>query len=305
MYNAEKKLEWIADAEKRGALSNRSIVFSHLDRLEDAIEARLDADIYDLMRAGRKAEAIRIGNQFLGFTTYSTARRFAQTVNAYLDWRFITEEAAIPIAAHRFAAYEFSMVDMYQSKAYIKSEDELAAALSQKRIEDGELLSVFASLAWLGYTVKEMVSLRQSVVDDAGALIRIGALTARPGFVNDTLLYYSRTSSYIKGAYHMQCVKEDGEEFVRNIVPANTVRPKANMQDKIQNMAAKYKSPITDAPLSYQQLIQAGKFNMYLRMEEAGLPISAEEIQRMDAVNRLTSQERYKEYMDFKTAIGK
>ena len=303
MYNEEKKLAWMDDAERRNVLSRRRVAASHLSRLDDAVETPLGADIFDLMREGRKAEVIEHINRNFGFTTYSTIRRFVQTVNAYLDWRFAVDASTIASNGQRFGTYEFSLVNTFRGLDYIKSEDELSAALSHHRIEDGELLPVFASLAWIGYEPTGMIIIRQADVNDKGANIIVEGKTVNDGFVNDTLLYYSRNERYLKGAYRMFSVKESGEKFLRNIVPANNARPQANMLTKIRDMACKTEL-LNGSTISYAQLKQAGEFKSWLAAERAGEHIDIEWFKDNLHINALTAKEHLNEYLDYKTALG-
>lgn len=303
MFNEEKKLAWMADAERRDALADRRGATSHLNRLAEAVEIPLNEDIFDIMRGGRKSEAIALGNQSFGFTTYATVRRFINTVNAYIDWRFAIDAAAIPTADERFSPREFSLIETFRGKDYIATEDELRSALSHKRIEDGALIAVFASLAWCGYSPKDMITIRQNEVDDTGNNIVLQGKTIPSGFVNDTLLYYSRTTHYLKGVYQIRCIKEDGPLFLRNIVFENNPRETANMLTKIKNTAPKI-TLLNGGTISYQQLKQAGEFQQFIAMERAGFMVSEEWIQTTKKFTALKARERMKEFQEFKIALG-
>ena len=304
MYNEEKKLAWIEDAQRRGVLSNLNVATSHLRRMSAFIEEPLDADILDLLLDGRKDDAVRMGNRGCGFTTYSTVRRFVQTINAYIDWRFAVDLSMKPTQNQRFNTYDFSLVDSFRSNSYIKNQDELAAAMSHKRIEDGELLPVFASLAWIGFEPTEMVKIQQKDVTENYNRICIQGKIAPLGFVNDTLLYYSRHEVYNHPPF-LGCVKESGPEFLRNIIPQNSSRGKADMLKKIRYVSQAYTLPTTKDGTSFYQLKQAGVFERYLAAERSGEMIDINWIQADSKCITLTAKEHYQEYLDFKEAIGR
>lgn len=303
MYNEEKKLQWIDDAERRNSLSNRRVVFAHLNRLSDAIETPLGADLFDLICANRKSDVIREGNARLDFSTYSTLRRFVQTVNAYLDWRFAVDCGIIPSQEQRLGTYEFSLVDCYAAPSFIKTEERLSSELSHHRIEDGDMLSVFASMAWIGYTPKEMIAVKQNEVhEEDGHIVVCGAIIS-DGFVNDTLMYYNHTVKYYRPPAAQLYIKEDGEEFLRNIVPASRAVRKANMLTKL--MDAAYKTELLSGDnVSYARLAQAGTMQRWLEMERNGVVVDADWIKTNTRVSALTSRERAQEFEDFKTALG-
>ena len=303
MYNEEKKLAWMADAERRGALNKRGVAVSHLNKIANAVEFPLDADIFDLVQDGRKADVIDAMNRNGGCITYSTVRRLAQTINAYLDWRFAVDASSVASADERFGTYEFSLVDTYRSPTYLLTQDELSGALSHYRIEEGRLLPVFAALAWAGYEPTGMIRIMQEDVDDSGSNIIIDGKILPDGFINDTLLYYSRTEKYNKGAYGWACIKEDGQEFLRNIVVADNPRPKANMLTKIRDMACKTEL-LNGGTIVYLQLNQAGAFHEWLEAERNGATIDVDWFKRNKGINALTAKEHEQEFRDFKIAMG-
>ena len=303
MYNEEKKLAWMDDAERRGALNQRRVAISHLNKLANAVEFPLDSDVFDLVRAGRKFDVIDAMNCNGGCITYSTVRRFIQTINSYIDWRFAVDASSVASANERFSTYEFSLVETYRSPTYIMTQDALSGALSHCRVEDGNLLPVFASLAWIGYEPVTMVRLLQKDIDDTGPNIMINGRQIPDGFVNDTLLYYSRTSIYTKGIYGLSCVKEDGDEFLRNIVPRYNSRKKANMLTKIRDMACKTEL-VNGGAIVYLQLSQAGAFHEWLAAERAGECIDIDWFKRTQGINALTAKEHAQEFNDFKIAMN-
>ena len=302
MYNEELKLAWMEDAERREALSNRRVAIVHMNRLAVAVEERLGEDIFNLIRDGRKEEVIGIGSENLRFTTYATIRRFLNTVNAYVIWRFAVDESSVAAPSQRLTAYDFSLVPTYKNY-FIRTEDELSGALSHRDVAEGDLLPVCAALAWCGYEPAEMVNIQQNEVSDRGDRIAIRGKLIQPGYVNSTLLYYLRHDVYYRGVRSTEYVKEIGSAFLRNIVVRDSKKKPINMVERIRNMPLRFQVAKTEAPLSYQQLIQAGEFQRMIAQEQIGTVIDREFIQHEFGLKNLAIQDRLYEFEAFKKSF--
>lgn len=296
MYNSERKERWLqtiedADLEKQSR--------SFLDRIGIAVEEKLDDDLFELIVSGKRDDVISCLEDNGKFVSYRILRRFCAYANSYLTWCYATMLSSVPPQNAKLKAYDISLVQSFR-KSFIRTQDELESALIDAPLREGFILPVCCSLAWMGYSVKEMCELKTKDVSVDGQNVIVRGVMAPEGFVRDTLRLWAKTDVFYRGVRDVAYVKSSGNEFVRQTFPEDGVYTQLkNIVDGVRSIAARYVVRRTGDSVSYRQLAAAGELNALRGMEASGKEIDQDVIASVCKVKGQMAIDRLREYRQF------